>query len=163
MHTGLDDDARFCDGCGDIGGPGKHPVGARHRRDLVRGIDAILQRQRDGPLPASHHGAEQRQRVRVAVAFHGEDSHVDRRDLAGRVRCADFDREVAERPANRQAAGTNRLEMPSAGEKRDLVAGARELGAVVPANGARAHHAEAHEDRNFTTIRQNRYLIQRRA
>ena len=107
------------------------------RRELVGAVDAVLQRQNRGV--GAHHGRDARQRRRVVVRLDRDDDHVDWPDAARILLGPGPHGEVAEhRAADLEAALPNRCQMRAARDERDVMTGARELRAVVAADGTRA-------------------------
>ena len=86
---------------------------------------------------AAKHGSEQRQRGRIVVRFYRDDDEIDRTDGGGVLLRATVHGEVAERrAADLETAFSDRREMCSPRDQNDLVPGAGEFRAVIPADGA---------------------------
>ena len=135
VRAGLLDDTWPGERRRDVGHTAKHARFAKARRQLARAVDAVLQRQ-DGRV-RSNHRRDERQRRHVVIGLDGDNDDVDGAD-AGRVLFRPGrHREVPQHgAADFEPAGAHGRQMRTAGDERDVMPSADELGAVIAADGA---------------------------
>ena len=123
--------------------PAEHPIGPDDGGQLVGRLDAVQERQHHGVLAEQR--SHRRRDLRYLPRLHRHHHEIDRADLGRIVGCCRRgEMRVAERAVYLQAALADCLEVRTAGDERDIVAGAREPCPVVAAETTGAVDCDPH-------------------